>query len=370
VQRHSTNRHALGIVGDIGAHAEEPFMKSQSTLELVHTLVNRVGAAVAVAAIVIRFAAGHASVAGHLGAWWAGVLMLAVVVSRLVWGALEVAARRLPWTRLLLPALIAIELALYVVGRTSRGAMIKVLVPVELALVITTVVAVFVRRSATSAEGYWEDRVERALTRFVPAALARLLAIELAIVSSAVAAPFRRKLRLQPNEFSYFEGSPLRWLPFLLLLAMPADLLLVHVLVPARFALARWILTGSGVYALLWVVGVGVTMRRRPHRVGSETVEVYRGVLRRAHWPARAIEEVAIRQPVSSVRELRGRGSAAWLASSRMPLVEVSLSEPARVRRAIGPDGPPTTRLLIAVDQPEPFRLALLQAAERQRSRA
>ena len=332
--------------------------------------MNRVGVAVAVAAIVIRFAAGDALVAGHLGAWWAGVLMLAVVVSRLGWGALEVSARRMPWTRLLLPALIGVELALYVVGRTSRGAMLKVLAPVELALVVTTVVAVFVRRSATSTEPYWEDRVELALTRFVPSVLARLLAIELAIVSSAVAAPFRRKLRLESNQFSYFEGSPLRWLPFLLLLAMPADLLLVHVLVPARFALARWILTGSGVYALLWVVGVGVTMRRRPHRVGSDTVEVYRGVLRRAHWSPSAIGDVVVRQPISSVRELRGQGSAAWLASSRMPLVEVFLTEPARLRRALGPDGPPTARLLIAVDQPEAFRLALLQAAERQRSRA
>jgi hypothetical protein len=345
-------------------------MKSQSTLELLHQLVNRVGVAVAVAAIVIRFAAGDALVAGHLGAWWAGVLMLAVVVSRLGWGGLEVSARRMPWTRLLLPALIGIELALYVVGRTSRGAMMKVLVPVELALVVTTVVAVFVRGSATSTEPHWEDRVELALTRFVPSVLARLLAIELAIVSSAVAAPFRRKLRLESNQFSYFEGSPLRWLPFLLLLAMPADLLLVHVLVPARFALARWILTGSGVYALLWVVGVGVTMRRRPHRVGSDTVEVYRGVLRRAHWSLSAIEDVVVRQPVSSVRELRRQGSAAWLASSRMPLVEVFLTAPARVRRALGPDGPPTARLLIAVDQPDAFRLALLQAAERERSRA
>jgi len=326
----------------------------------LHRLVNRAGAVVAVAAVVIRFAAGDVSVAGRTGAWWAGVAMLAVVVSRLAWGALEVTTRRLPWTRLLLPALIAIELALYVVGRTSRGAMIKVLLPVELALVVATIAAVVVRRSASANEGDWPDRAERALARFVPPLLARLFALELSIIGAAVAAPFRRKLRLQPNEFSYFESSPLRWMPFLLLLAMPADLLLVHVLVPARFALARFILTGSGVYALVWVIGIGVTMRRRPHRVGSRIVEVYRGVLRRAHWPASAIEDVVVRPSVASVRELRRQGSAAWLASPRMPLVEVFLREPARVRRALGSDGPPTTRLLIAVDDPAAFRLALL----------
>ena len=338
-------------------------MKSQSAVELLRRWVNRIGVAVAVAAIVIRFAAGDVLVSGHLGAWWAGVLMLAVVLSRLAWGAREVTARRLPWTRLLLPALIAVELALYVVGRTSRGAMMKVLLPIELALVVMTVVAAFVRRSATSVERYWEDRVELGLMRFLPPVLARLLAIELAIVSSAMGAPFRRKRRLQPNEFSYFETSPLRWVPFLLLLAMPADLLLVHVLVPARFAWARWILDGSGLYALLWIVGLGVTMRRRPHRIGTDTVEVYRGVLRRAQWAPSAIDDVVIRQPVQSRRDLRAQGSAAWLASSRMPLVEVFLRGPARVRRALGPDGPPITRLLIAVDQPDAFRLALLEAA-------
>ncbi len=339
-------------------------MKQPSRFAQVQRLVNAVGVAVAALAIGLRLVAGDRLFGDHRGAWWAGLLMFAVVISRLGWGALEVTARRLPWTRLVLPALIAIELALYLLGRASRGTMIKVLVAAELALVVATVVAVLVRRERASAARYWEDGVERTLTRFVPPVLARLLAVELAIVSSAVAAPFRRAPKLQANEFGYFQGSPVRWLPFLLLFSMPADLLLVNMLVPARYALARWILTGSGLYALLWVVGVGVTMRRRPHRVDADSVDLYRGLLRRAHVSPRAIEDVIVRPSVSSLSELRSQGSAAWLASSRMPLIELHLSEPARVHRALGPAGPPTARLLIAVDQPDEFRAALLEAAQ------
>ena len=337
--------------------------RDDPTPEGLKKIVGRLGIAVTVLAIVVRVVAGHTLIAGHSGAWWTGVLMLAVIGSRLGWAVLDVRAQRLPWTRLLLPTLIVIELLLYLVGRASRGTIVEVLVLLELALVVATVVVLFVRRTKSTGTRYWEERVQLALTRFIPAGLARLIAGELSIVGAAIASPFRRKMPPQPNEFGYFASSPLRWIPFLLVLAMPADVLLVHVLVPSRYVLVRWLITGSGFYALVWAVGIGVTMRRRPHHIGADVVDAYYGVLRRARWSCRNIEDVVVRQPISSKRELRAQGSAAWLAASRMPLVEVSLREPICVCRVFGADGPPTKRLLIAVDQPEAFRRALLDAA-------
>lgn len=342
-------------------------MRKDSTPDRLKKIVGRLGIAVTALAIVIRVVAGHALFAGHSGAWWTGLLMLAVIGSRLGSALLDVRAQRLAWTRLLLPMLVVIELLLYLVGRASRSAIVAVLVLLELALIITTVVVLFVRRGKPAGTRYWEERVQLALTRFIPAALARLVAGELSIVGAAITSPFRRKTPPRPNEFGYFAGSPLRWIPFLLLLAMPPDVLLVHVIVPPKYALVRWLITGSGLYALLWAVGIGVTMRRRPHHVGADVVDAYYGVLRRARWSCRDIEDVVVRQPISSRRELRAQGGAALLASSRMPLVEVTLSEPTCVHRVFGADGAPTKRLLIAVDEPDAFRQALLGASTNSR---
>jgi hypothetical protein len=324
-------------------------------------LIGGLGGVVALIAVVGRLLAGSVELRGHPGAWWAGLAMTAVVLSRLLLGALDVAARRIPWTRLLLPALIAIELGLYVLGRTSRGAMMKLLALVEVVLVIAAVAAVFLRRDGAPAGSAWEERVERTLSGFVPAALARLIAIEMVIIGAALSAPFRRARPPRADEFGYFQSSPLRFMPWLILLAMPADVLLVRALVPARHVVWRFIFDASAVYALLWVIGVGVTMRRRPHRVGVDLVELRRGVLRRVRLSPRVIDEVALLPPLSGMSALRKLGCSGWLAAKGMPLVELRLREPVRIERVVGAAGAPTRRLLVAADDAEGFRRAIAQ---------
>ena len=331
-------------------------------------LIDGLGGVVALLAVVGRLLAGSVELRGHPVAWWANLLLTAVVLSRLLLGTLDVAARRLPWTRLLLPALIAVELGFYMVGHTSRGTMMKLLALVEVALVFAAVVAVFVRRDEARASSSFEERVEHTMSRFVPPMLARLIAVELAIIGAAFSAPFRRGRRPRADEFGYFQGSPLRFLPWLVVLAMPADLLLVRALVPASHVVWRWIFDGSALYALLWVIGVGETMRRRPHRVGVDLVALHRGVLRRVRFSPRIIDDVALLPPISETSALRKLGSSGWLASTRMPLVELRLSEPVRVERVVGGAGAPTQRLVVAADDAQALCEALQQVAARQRT--
>lgn len=319
---------------------------------------------VAALAVGVRLFAGEARLGGRSGAWWASAALLAVVGSRLGWGARDVAARRMSWTRLLLPALIAVELTLLVVGRTSRGAMLRLLLAVEVALVATTIAVVWLRgRRQTVAAREWDERFEQTLGGFVAPALARVLAAELAIVGAALSAPFARKqaTTATTGEYGYMRGSPLNWMPIFVVLAMPADLMLVQALIPARLAWLRWLLDGSGLYALVWIVGMGVTMRRRPHRLRDGQLELRRGVLRRARVPVGAIAAVEIVAPIDSRGALRRLGSDAWFAWPRQPLLEVRLRAPVAVQRALGGDGV-TARLLIAADEPESLRRALLAA--------
>ncbi|MFO0750433.1 MAG: hypothetical protein U1F43_32900 [Myxococcota bacterium] len=98
----------------------------------------------------------------------------------------------------------------------------------------------------------------------------RWLAVQV-VVLAAVARAFRAgPVGSQPGSFGYLKSSPYRWMPWLVLLSLPADGLLLAVALPAGWEAVGWVILAATVYLFFWVVGVGVTMRERPHRGSTE----------------------------------------------------------------------------------------------------
>ena len=299
---------------------------------------------------------------GHRALPWLTGAFLLLLALRLSGMVLAWRRRQLPGTRLLLPALILVE-GLGLVLAQTPGPALWLRVGTALALeVLLLTLAVRAWRKARKLPGEWpEDRIAAAFEAFVPPRAARLMALELVTLGSALRFLGGGFRDAAPAGFSHHRESGLHAVLPALPLLIPGDFLLMKVLVSDLPPWLRWTLHGSTVYAVLWLFGVYATLKARPHQVRDGQVSFHQGLMKSVAFPARWIrsaaplpefdDDWARHAHLKGVQRLVARGA---------PVLELKLSEPVQVAGLLGLSRP-ADRLAVSLDDPAAFLAALDQ---------
>ena len=285
------------------------------------------------------------------------LVLLALRMATLVWNWLR---KRIPGTRLLLPAIILAEGLGLILTHTSHLAL-HLRLGTALALeILLLVLAVRGWRAARSLPGAWpEERIAAAFEAFVPPRAARLMALELVLLGSALRFLFGGFRADAPTGFSHHREAALRAILPAIPLMIPGDFLLVHALFKGAAPWLRWALHGSTIYAVLWLVGFYATLKTRPHQLRDGQLELHLGLLKSVSFPVSHLlsasrlpefdDDWARHAHMKGVQKLVAKGNS---------ILELRLSEPVRVTGLLGP-GRPTDRLAVSVDDPAAFLAAL-----------
>ena len=314
--------------------------------------------ALSVAALALRL-----RTPGHWALPWLMSAILALLALRLLAMTLDWRRGRIAGTRMLLPALVLVEgLGLLLTG-TSQLALRLRLGTALILEVLLLVLAVRAWRTSRALPGGWpEDRIALAFETFVPPPVARLMALELVLLGSALrflAGGFRAPA---PPGFSLYRETFLRaFLPVLPLL-IPTDLFLLHALFPRMAPWLRWCLHFSTVYSLLWMVGLYATLKQRPHQIDASSVSLHMGLLGSMRFPREALVSAAALPEFAddwAKREhMKGMGK---LLRTGAPAVELRLAVAVPIMGLLGPSSRKCDRVAVSVDDPSAFMAALGQ---------
>ncbi|GAC1348991.1 MAG: hypothetical protein NVSMB19_01920 [Vulcanimicrobiaceae bacterium] len=191
----------------------------------------------------------------------------------------DVARRRVPWTKLILPvagfaaaleAGFASSFPYWLLGLMAAGELV----------VVAYVVVRALRAARSAGDEYPETVLEREYARLIDARAARFLALETTIVTGAARFALGGFRRASPAGFSYTRHSDVP-----LLLAVPVFVLLPEMIVfdlLIPHAAWGWRLASDAlhVYGTIWALGMFAMFRARPHRVEGGRARLSIGAIR------------------------------------------------------------------------------------------
>ncbi len=290
---------------------------------------------------------------------WAGLLLLAMLGLDLLRLALEALRRRLPWTRLLLPGVLLAEGLGLAVRPGPGGQRLRLATALVLELALLVLAARAWLRRPRGTGGLPEDALIPALGAFLPPGLARMAALELALVGGALGFLLGGWRRPDPAGFAYTRKAGLGMLLPALPLLLAGDVVLLEVLTRHAPLWLRVLLHAAGAYGFLWIVGLWASMRRRPHTVQDGVATFHRGILGSLAVPLERIEGVET-MPVfqddwARLAFLRG---VMTFGTSGPPFLLLKLKAPIAPLGLLGP-GKARDRVRVFVDDPEGLRKAL-----------
>ncbi len=268
---------------------------------------------------------------------------------------------RIPGSRLLLPLVILLEGLGLVLSGASHLALRVRLGTALLLEVLLVVLALRAWRAARTLAGAWpEERIAAAFEAFVPPRAARLMALELVMLGSAVRFLLGGFRSPAPPGFSLHRETFLRaFLPVLPLL-IPVDLFLIHVLFPHMAPWLRWFLHGTTLYSILWLVGLYATLRQRPHQIDETSVSLHMGLLASLQLRKDLILSAGPLPEFSDDWARRDYMKGAHrLLRTGAPAVELRLSEAVSGMGPLGPGSRHLDRVAVSVDDPSAFLSAL-----------
>lgn len=270
----------------------------------------------------------------------------------------DVARRRAPWTKLVLP-LVGSVAAIEAIFTSAFPFWALALVGTcELALVAYLLVRALRAARALGRE-YPETVLEREYGRLVDARAARFLALETTLVVAALRFTLGGFRRALPAGFSYTQHSDAPLLLALPLFVILPEMIVVDLLVPPAYWGWRVASDGLHVYGMLWALGAYALFRDRPHRVEDGRVRLSLGGIRTLSVETGQILSATVR-PATFDRRAWRRAHAAdgWsLMMSGAPVVEIELAAPLAV---VGSRGTRDVwRLAVSADRPHEFARAL-----------
>lgn len=297
----------------------------------------------------------------HRALPWLTATLLVLLALRVVAMTVEWSRHKLAGTRILLPALLLVEgLGLFLTGTSQIALRLRLGTALTLEALLL-VLAVGAWRAARTHPGAWpEDRIATALAAFVPPQAARLMALELVMLGSAIGFLCGGFRKPAPVGFSLHKETFLRaFLPALPLL-IPADLFLLHALLPRMAPWLRWTMHLSTVYAVLWMVGLYATLKARPHQVGETSVSLRMGLLGSLELRK---DQIISATPLPEFDDdwakhhyMKGMHK---LIRTGAPVVELRLTEPVISQGVLGAKAKPLDRVAVSVDEPSAFLSAL-----------
>ncbi len=159
-----------------------------------------------------------------------------------------------------------------------------------------------------------------------------------------------------PATLTYHRKTAYGAIVFVLLLATLAEVPAVHFLVRQWSERAAWLLTGLGLYGVLWIIGDWRASRTRPIRVEDGTLRVRFGLRWRLDIPLGAILEV--RAPTTAEKSARDAVDLK-LALAGASWMRLELDRPVQAR---GPYGMRREVRTLGLGLDEPDRLRTLLA--------
>ncbi len=259
------------------------------------------------------------------------------------------------WLRWLVPLLVAAEIGLIWTGAVGGAAAIGLAVGIE-----SLVVVVGLRHFLVARAGYLQERergqdgwnaFERGVAMVAPRMAARLLATEIRLWV-CLATWLGRRHRRGPDEFTYHQGSIVKYLLVVVFFTLPVEVLAFELLIP--WAWLRWVLVVLAAYAVVWMGGMAASLAVLPHSVGRGAVVFRYGLLAEARVAYDGIESVALERAAipgaaEGLRIDREEDTAYIGAGSNTQLV-LRLRERLAARGFLGPAAPVGTLRVTADD--------------------
>jgi hypothetical protein len=202
-----------------------------------------------------------------------------------------------------------------------------------------------------------ENRIAAALSRFFPAFASRWIAVEMMILYYALYGVLHLfRIPTRPG-FGYTAESNIRFLPLIFAVAGPPEVLALDALIPVRLALLRLCLHILEVWAFLWIYGLYVSMRLRPHAIDGGVLRVFKGILGSAAIPVEDIRDVegnAVIEKGPGRADLSLRGTAT---------ATIRAGRPVQVTRLFGTRTLSAKTVAVSIDDPARFREAAMRSS-------
>ena len=257
----------------------------------------------------------------------------AIFVFRFLLLMTDVVRKERPWPRMIVPALLMIKVFFPQLGWARVSVFGAALA--ELAILGLVVKAVLGRRQKMDF-ALPEERLRESFSTIVPAGLAKVMAVEMVVLWSAVRAVLHGFKARERTGFDYASASVVGALPMIVLIMGPGDLFLFRAILRIQNPLVDLALVAVDVWSILWLYGIYVTMQERPHVIDREAVTVHKGILKSALIPLNTIRETSCLAAGSFTRaDLRG---GIRLTVPGAPCVRLELAEPVAVKRVWGKD--------------------------------
>ncbi len=268
-----------------------------------------------------------------------------------------------PWQRLLLPsfALVAFLLSI-ITSVSSTGLMWFAILPEAFLMAIFGMAVLGLRKKSKNFE---QQSLEDTFTLFLPKVQARSLVAELVIIYTVLSTALKGFRISDVSGFRYDKTSFFPYVIPILIVSVPADLLLVEILIKDWPPLVHVLHIALSIYVIPWIYGMYVTTRINPHQVTSDLVRLKQGIFGRADFPLKSVVSAKILPPkvaeqLTSKKKGRDTSYAQLLFPQIEPqtqVVEILLSQEIVVRKIFG--DLTSRKLLVSVDEPAPFLAAL-----------
>lgn len=292
--------------------------------------------------------------------------LLAILAFRTLALAIQVLRGRVPWTRLLIPASLLLEVtALRFSQAPGFWRIMKVVTALTLELGLLALMAYQFLRLRPEAGVLPEDHLSKPLEAFLPPRISRLLAVEAVLLASALrflAGGWRRQ---DPPGFSYHRSSAFAAILPALPLLILGDLLLLEVLLRSLAPWIRVLVHALDAYGVLWVLGLWASFRARPHTLQSGTLYLHKGLLARAEIPLAAIRSVGSYPSFDDDwARLRFQRGVLKFQAPGASVIYLELDQPIGAFGLLGP-GRPKTRVALSADDSAALIRAIKAASPR-----
>jgi hypothetical protein len=251
------------------------------------------------------------------------------------------------WLTLVIP-LVDVALVLTGVLSLRTGIVVALVLEVLLAAVLVVEAAAFRRayRAERRSGGSRRAGLVVGAEAVWPPVVLRLARAEAGVVRSLWWA-VRRRSDVGPGDLPLPYAGRFRLVLGALAVLGALETAVVHVLLP--WQTARWVLLAVSLYALLWVLGSGLSLFQHPHLLRDDELVLRFGHLRSVAVPLAGL--VAVRRSVQSGhgKVLRRDGDRLVLSVMGDTDVELRFDPPVRVAG----QGEPVIRVAFWVDDPQ-----------------
>ncbi|MFN0141367.1 MAG: hypothetical protein ACKVQW_14930 [Pyrinomonadaceae bacterium] len=258
------------------------------------------------------------------------------------------------------PLFVLAQLVLLFVGKITSPIVLLLVGAAELLIVI---VAFFLIKSSVSKDQNLQSTIIQILGFLLPTSIQKWVTLEVSLLSSALYGV--SKLFIVPEEegWSYWKNSAFPLIFIIVFFIGPVELIVFKYVLNIESAFAHSLLALFYVWAIIYVYGFWVSIKRLPHQINEEEVVLNRGLLETTKFQLHSVEAVKVLPP-ELIGESEKIDGTAYLTVPGSPLVQFILKGPVEINRLIGAKQL-SDKIVVSVDDPQRFCEEILRKDNR-----